>query len=111
MSSPCSFVAIHLSTADRPRRQERWLTTRSGSTGQIIPLRGPSGGFHLVSWRASISFPHFSKVGHARVSFLPRPHPPSIRAPGRGGGDAAVDHDQVPATIRLPGDRLLRRRR
>src|SRR6478735_7151599 len=39
MSSPCSFVAIHLSTADRPRRQERWLTTGSAGIGQINPLQ------------------------------------------------------------------------
>src|SRR5512138_1354952 len=54
MSSPCSFVAIHLSTADRPPRQERWLTTRSGSTGQIIPLQGQSGASHLVSEPRSV---------------------------------------------------------
>src|SRR5437762_7050355 len=48
MSSPCSFVAIHLSTADRARRQERWLTTRSEVVGQIDPLPSRSGIPQLV---------------------------------------------------------------
>src|SRR5689334_6024392 len=106
MSSPCSFVAIHLSTAYRSRRQERWLTTGSDPTGQIIPLRGPFGACQLVHSGPENAFSQISRVSHARVRSCSCPGSRPTGAPDGARTDAALDHDEVSAAVRLSRQRL-----